>query len=87
MAAVEIEPSDIPGSALVVKAIPPAKYARFIHKGSRDNLGLTLDYIYQTWLPKSGESLAQPLAIEDYGRDWDSLDWEESEWGIYIPIK
>jgi AraC family transcriptional regulator len=87
MAAVGIEPSDTPGSALVVKAILPSKYARFIHKGSRANLQLTLDYIYQTWLPKSGESLAQPLAIEDYGRDWGGLDREESEWEICIPIK
>ena len=87
MAAVEMETPDIAGSALVMKTIPPSRYARFIHKGSRGSLGLTRDYIYQTWLPKSGESLAQPLEIESYGHRWDGLNREESEWKVYIPIK
>ena len=87
MAAVEAGTLDIAASALVVKTIPPARYARFTHKGGRGSLRLTRDYIYQTWLPKSGERLAQSLEIESYGPRWDVLDQEESEWKVYIPIR
>ena len=87
MAAVETESLDISGSALVVKTMPPSKCARFIHKGPHRNLGLTLDYIYQTWLPKSGQRLASSFEIECYGQDFRSPDNEEAETEIYIPIK
>ena len=87
MAAVEVEPLDILGSALVVKTMPASKCARFIHKGRYEDLGLTLDYIYQTWLPKSGQRLASPFEIEHHGQDFRSPDNEESEREIYIPIE
>jgi len=86
MAAVEVEPLEILGAALVVKTVPPSKWARFIHKGRYQDLRLTLDYVYQTWLPKSGRRLAGPFEIEHHGRDL-SPDNEESERKIYIPIE
>jgi len=91
MAAVQIESldatGDIMGSALVLKTVPSSKYARFIHKGPRQDLGLTLDYVYQTWLPKSGQCLAGPFEIECYGQDFQGPDNKESEREIYIPIQ
>ena len=87
LAAVEVEPQDVAGSALVVKTMPPYKYARFIHKGPYRDLGLTLDYIYQTWLPKSGKQIASPFEIEDYGHEFGNPGGEASETGIYIPIE
>jgi AraC family transcriptional regulator len=87
MAAVETESSDVTSSALVVKVIPPLKYATFIHKGLSKDLRLTLDYIYQTWLPKSGKSLSRPLEIECYGQDFRGFDDEEFERRVYIPIR
>jgi AraC family transcriptional regulator len=86
MAAGEIRGPGIVGAALVVKTVPASKYARFVHKGPTQELQLTLDYIYHTWLPKSGQSLSCPLVIEHYGEDFRSLDREESERGVYIPI-
>jgi AraC family transcriptional regulator len=86
MAAVEVEPLEILGAVLVVKTVPPSKWARFIHKGRYQDLRLTLDYVYQTWLPKSGRRLAGPFEIEHHGRDL-SPDNEESERKIYIPIE
>ena len=85
MAAVEVEAVDSADPALVVKAIPPLKCARFIHRGSRGDLRLTLDYIYQTWLPKSGERLAYPLEIVCYGRDMGRRE-NDAELEICIPI-
>jgi AraC family transcriptional regulator len=87
MAAVEVKSLDIMGSALVVKTMPPSTYAKFIHKGPYKDLGLTLDYIYQTWLPKSGKRLANSFEIECYGRDFRCPDNEECEREIYIPIE
>ena len=86
MAAIEIESPDLMGSPLVVKTIPPLQYARFIHKGRWKDRQLTFDYIYHTWLPKSGKNLSCPLEIACYGQDFRGLDTEESEWEIYIPI-
>ena len=87
LAAVDVEPQAILGSALVVKTMPPSTYARFIHKGPYRDLGLTLDYIYQTWLPKSGKRLAGSFEIEDYGHKLGPPGSEASETGIYIPIR
>ena len=87
MAAVEIRAFDVINAALVVKTIPSLKYARFIHKGPARELQLTLDYVYHTWLPKSGECLSYPLVIEHYGQGFRNADSEESEREIYIPVK
>jgi AraC family transcriptional regulator len=86
MVAVGVESPDVTGSALVIKTIPAFKYARFVHKGSREDLKLTRDYIYQTWLPKSGESLAYSLEIACYGRELDAAQ-ADVEWEVLIPIK
>jgi AraC family transcriptional regulator len=86
MAGIESEAVDSVNPALVVKSIPPLKCARFVHRGSRSDLRFTLDYIYQTWLPKSGERLAYPLEIACYGRDM-SAAWRDAESEVYIPIE
>jgi AraC family transcriptional regulator len=85
MAGIEVEAADGVSPGLVVKSIPSLKCARFTHKGARDDLRLTLDYIYQTWLPKSGERLAYPLEIVCYGRDM-SAAWKDAELEVYIPL-
>jgi AraC family transcriptional regulator len=86
MAAVEIERPAVAGPAFVVKAIPPSRYARFVRPGSREELRFTLDYIYHTWLPQSGESLAYPLEIECYGQSLGDPGSDESEREIYVPV-
>jgi AraC family transcriptional regulator len=50
--------------AWVGKTIPPLTYACFMHQGQVADVGLSLDYIYQTWLPQSGYTLASPFEIE-----------------------
>ena len=87
MAAIEIVSPDIMHPSLVVKTIPRLQYARFIHKGSLKDHQLTFDYIYHTWLPKSGQSLACPLEIVCHGQDFRNPETEESEREIYVPIE
>ena len=71
--------------ALVTKSIPPHAYARFVHRGSREELELTRGYIYHTWLPQSDRRLACPLEIECHGRR--TPDGEERRWELLIPIE
>ena len=87
MAAVEAVGMDLPPGPLVVKKIPALKWVRFIHKGPTRELSLTLDYIYHTWLPKSGQSLSYPWVLEGYGHDFRDADSQNCERAIYIPIQ
>jgi predicted transcriptional regulator YdeE len=87
LAGIEVPDTDISGSALVVKTVPGSKYARFIHKGPSKDLSYTMDYIYHTWLPKSGEQLAHPFELEAYQGEIGEWDQERAERGIFIPIE
>lgn len=87
MAAREIDSPDIVDPALVIKTIPAFHYARFVHKGRWQDRFLSLDYIYHTWLPKSGKSLACPLELECYGQALHDMDDENAEWELFIPIQ
>lgn len=87
LAAVELGSLDVASSILVYKSIPAQRYARFVHKGPRQDLGLTLDYVYQTWLPRSGNRLSYPLELEYYGRCLGGKTSRESETAILIPIE
>ena len=88
MAAVEASSLEGGESALVTKTTGPLRCACFIHRGSRQALRHSLDYIHRTWLPKSGERLASPMEIEVYGDDWEECEHgeAESEWELCIPI-
>jgi AraC family transcriptional regulator len=87
MAAIEIQGGDTRDTALVTKTIPALTCFRFIHKGPRHELPLSLHYIHHTWLPKSGMSPSHPLIIVCYGRDVRTVDSDESEIGVYLPIE
>jgi AraC family transcriptional regulator len=86
MAAVEIRTPDMVRSGLVTKTIPASTCARFIHQGPWAARHLTLDYIYQTWLPKSGKRLADSLEIEFYGQGFECAVAAEAETKIYLPM-
>jgi AraC family transcriptional regulator len=87
LAAIEVVGMDAPPGPLALKKIPALKWARFIHKGPTRELSLTLDYVYHTWLPKSGQSLAYPWVLEGFGHDFRNADSQDCEREIYIPIQ
>jgi AraC family transcriptional regulator len=88
LAAVEIEPGDSGEEhpALVTKEIPAGRWARFVHKGPRNDLPLTMDYVYHLWLPPSGHSLAHPWVLEQYGSSPPRFDDPEAETAILVPL-
>jgi AraC family transcriptional regulator len=87
MAARENDSPDSTGPCLAIKIIPSLKYAKFIHKGPYEDIEFTLDYVYQTWLPQSGQRLAYPLEIEYHAGGFGTSDPSESEVQVLIPIK
>jgi AraC family transcriptional regulator len=50
--------------------VQPQKYAVFEHKGSLDTLPQTFQYIWKTWLPKSGHEAADAPEFERYSEDF-----------------
>lgn len=65
--------------------LPAHKYAVFTHKGPLHKLQETNDYIWKTWLPKSGYELADAPDIEIYGEQWNA-EQENGAISICLPI-
>jgi AraC family transcriptional regulator len=86
VAGIESRDSGILGAGAVVKTVPARECVRFVHAGSTDELGLTLDYVYHTWSPRSGTRLAHRWVIERYGPDARGSR-DRSETRILIPIE
>jgi AraC family transcriptional regulator len=70
---------------LTVLTIPAGEYAVFTHKGLLDKIGMTMNYIYGSWLPKSGQKLREAPEFEVYDQRF-IPNSEQSELDIYIPI-
>ena len=83
MAAVEITTLEEVNPVLTVKLLPAGTYAVFSYSGPYQ---LASDYIYQTWLAKSGRRPAYPLEIECMGKDWSHTSSEDITRKILIPI-
>ena len=84
-AAVDGRGIEVPGSALAQHSLPAASYAHFVHHGDRSKVWLTRDYIYQTWLPRSGSQVAGSYELECYGTP--AADEIRKGYALYLPIK
>lgn len=72
---------------LTEKAIPLLRCARFWHRGSLCQLRWTRQYIYQTWLPRSGY---QPAARYLFGTAVpaeDGTSGQTESWAVYLPLR
>jgi predicted transcriptional regulator YdeE len=85
-AGVEVGGDPVRGPNLVVRALPSARYARFVHKGPRERRELTLGYIRHTWIPRSGHALAYPMEIELYVELPRRFGDEEAETPLLVPL-
>jgi AraC family transcriptional regulator len=50
LAAFEVPPSAPIPSGMVVREVPGARYAKFVHRGPLSRLDQTLNYVYSSWL-------------------------------------
>lgn len=87
MCAVEVADLNNINPNLVGKRLPPAKYLRFVHKGLSRDVGLTYQYIYESWLPKTDYRLTLPYNFEVYGENYLGPENPQSESEIYIPVE
>lgn len=55
---------------LVTTAVPGGHYAVFEHRGPAHLVDKTVDYIYGTWLMRSGHRHTRGPDLEIYGDDW-----------------
>lgn len=77
--------SDAPDD-FVWRKIPEGEYAEFVHKGSVRQIAHTMNYIYGSWLPKSGRTRRDgpEFSIRDENFDPQS---DDGEIRIYIPLQ
>jgi AraC family transcriptional regulator len=76
---------NIPPMTLVQK-IPSSEYASFTHRGTIDTIGLTRDYIYQTWLATSERQPAGEYELVIFDDRFRGFDDAESEFFICVPL-
>lgn len=87
MACVPVSSADEMPEGMVCKTIPKREYVVVTHKGKLDALGNAFDFIYGSWLPKSGYDLVEADDFEIYDERFRGADNDESEVDIYIPVR
>ncbi len=65
--------------------VPAARYARFTHKGFVANVNLTVNYIYSSWLLRSGMRHTYGCDLEFYGSEY-AANSEHSVIYYAIPV-
>lgn len=71
---------------MVSRELSAGKHAVFTHKGSMSRIDRTLDYVYGSWLPRSGHRLRSAPEIEIYGKKFDP-ESPDSEMEFCLPIQ
>lgn len=72
-------------AGMVGLEIPTGRYAVFEHRGYAKAIDKTVDYIYATWLARSGHQHTWGPDLELYGPQW-SADGADSVMHYAIPI-
>ena len=71
---------------MIGKKMPSMNYITFIHQGPVDTLDKMINYIYQTWMPKSGTEPAAPFELLTTSDPCKATDDPNLEISIHIPI-
>lgn len=72
---------------VVAGTIPAGRCALLRHQGSDDTLGVTLRYLYSSWLPSSGEELRDfPLFIQRL-RFFPDVPEQEAVSDVFLPLQ
>lgn len=88
LAAAELgESSFLNITPFVTKTFPAMNYACFTHLGSPETIALSLDYIYQIWLPRFGKYIPSSYELRLYGAYSQDECRLNNEIKIYIPLQ
>ncbi|CAH1201664.1 HTH-type transcriptional activator RhaS [Paenibacillus plantiphilus] len=71
---------------MVYKVLPAETYAVFSHRGSLARISDTFQYIYNTWLPKSGRLRTNAPEFARFDDRYRGPANDDSEFDIYIPV-
>ena len=82
MAGTEVTNFDHVPEGMVTKIVSAGRYAVFTHRGQLTSLEHTMNYIYGSWLPKSGEELRDAPDLEVYDERF-KYGMEDSELDLY----
>jgi AraC family transcriptional regulator len=86
LAAVEAGNSGENSPPLVKQTIPTQTYVVFRHQKGIAPTSIALDYVFYTWLPKSGMRWANPMIFERFGRSDPYRRHADDEIELYIPV-
>ena len=86
IACTEVADIDAVPSGMIQRVIPAGRYASFTHKGKLDALEHTINYIYRSWLPKSGLQLRDAPHFELYDHRFNRGS-DQSEFDILLPVR
>jgi len=86
IACVEIGKAGQTPEGMIDRNLPPTTYAVFSHKGTVARIQDTFQYIYSTWLPKSGKIRMNQPEFARYDHRYLGPLHEDSEFDIYIPV-
>lgn len=70
LAGIEVDPHGELPHGLIERTIPCASYATFEHRGVVASLDNTVNYIYSSWLLRSGYRHTSGPDLEIYGKDY-----------------
>jgi AraC family transcriptional regulator len=71
---------------MVHARVPAGEYAVFTHKGPVENITHTVNFIYASWLPKSGRKLRNAPHLEVYDQRF-KLGQPDSELEVCVPLE
>lgn len=67
-----VEQFDLLPKGLLSMQVPAARYARFTHKGFVSSLNMTVNYVYSSWLLRSGMRHTYGSDLEFYGSEYEA---------------
>ena len=85
-AAVPVTKIDRLPRGLTSLRVPASRYARFAHRGLVANVNMTVNYIYSSWLLRSGMRHTYGCDLELYGEEYQA-DSDKSVIYYAIPIE
>lgn len=75
-----------PSAEITEKHIAGGRYARIVHTGPYAELKVAYDWLYNTWLPTSGEEPRDLPTIEEYLNDARHVAPKDLETAIMMPL-
>ena len=76
-----------PAGELVEAHIEGGRYARMMHTGAYNELKTAYNWLYQTWLPTSGEEPRDLPCVEEYLNDPRHVSAKDLETAVMMPLE